>query len=137
MRRHCTVDLTGQFNEACLKIVLASFPSEVKGVDRNAMSAETWARIKGCEAERFRRSSFHHFPGIDLHTLKEQFQLVDHSNIHAAIDVLQQLCSFCHTGRRYGDDALDNLAVKGRGYLQALCSEATYELRNCACGKIL
>ena len=64
------VNLTGQFNEACLKVVLTCLPSEVERIDRNAMSAETWARIKRSETKRLRRSCFHHLPRVDLHLLK-------------------------------------------------------------------
>src|SRR5690606_24553643 len=50
--RHGGVDLAGKLDEACDDVVLARLPGEIERIDRNAVAAETGARIERHIAER-------------------------------------------------------------------------------------
>src|SRR5712692_3283772 len=87
--RHVGVDFTGQFDKTGLKVVFLGLPGKVKGIDGNAVPAQSRSRIKGLKAKRFGGGSADDLPDIYAHAQAEHFELVDQRDFHAAIDVLQ------------------------------------------------
>ena len=55
------------------------------------MAAEARSRIKRHKAERLGFGGVDYFPDINAHGRVDEFQLVDHCNVHAAKDIFQQL----------------------------------------------
>ena len=84
----------GQFDEAGVHAVLARLPGQVERVDRDAMAAETGARIERHEAERLGLGRLDHLPDIDPHLVVKHFQFVDQSNVDRSIRVFQNLAGF-------------------------------------------
>src|SRR4029077_6293131 len=84
---HGGVDFTGKFDEARGEVVLAGFPGKIERVDRDAVTAEAWAWIKGHEAEGLGGGGVDHLPQIHAHAEAEEFKFVDESDVDAAEDV--------------------------------------------------
>ena len=74
-----------------LKSYSFAFQLRIEGVDRDAVPAEAGARIERVEAERLGGRRIDHLPDVHAHAQREQLQLVHQSDIHAAIDVFEQL----------------------------------------------
>ena len=66
---HGAVHLAGQFDEAGRHADLAGFPSQVVGVDRDAMAAKSGAGIKGLIAERLGFSGIDDLENVDAHAI--------------------------------------------------------------------
>ncbi len=87
-------------------------PRKIEGIDGDAVSAQAGAGIERLEAERLALGGFDHLPDVDAHAQAEQLELVDQRDVHAAVNVLQQLGHLRHGRRRDGDGAVEDGAVK-------------------------
>src|ERR1700722_5173857 len=92
---HRLIDLTGQFDEPRIEVVLLRLPAQIKRIDRNTWSTEAWPRIKGMKAKRLGRSRVDHLPYVHTHAQRKNLQFVHQCDIDAAIDVLEQLGHLC------------------------------------------
>ena len=92
--RHRRVDFAGQLDEARREIVFARFPRQIERIDRDAMAAESGARIERHEAEGLGGRGVDHFPDVHAHAQAEHFQFVDQRDVDAAEDIFQQLGHF-------------------------------------------
>ena len=89
--RHRGVDLSRQFDEAGIELILPRLPCQVKGIDGDAVAAQPRAGIEGLEAEGFGLGGFDNLPDVDVHPVEEHLEFVDHRDVDGAIDVLQEL----------------------------------------------
>src|SRR5262249_4181072 len=64
---HRRIYLAGQLNQSRGYLVFASFPGQIKWIDRNAMTSESGTRIKRHETERFCSRRLDDFPDINPH----------------------------------------------------------------------
>ncbi len=55
------------------------------------MSADAGARVEGLEAERLGGRRLDHLPDIDAHGFADLLELVDQRDVHAAVDIFEQL----------------------------------------------
>src|SRR5579864_959464 len=130
--RHVQVDFARQFNEASVEVVLLSFPGKIERVDRNAVTAESRSGIKRMETERLRRRRRDYLPDIDAHPHAQHLEFVYQGNIHAAVDVLEQLGHLGRSGRRYRHRAVEDSAVKLAAQLSGGRVQSAYHLGNLA-----
>ena len=94
------------------------------------MSAQPWPRIKGLEPEGLGFCRIDHFVNIDAHAQAQLLQLVDESNVDAAINILKELAHL--RDRRAADRhyAAEDRAVHGCGQLRADRTATTHHFRN-------
>src|SRR5207302_8800384 len=85
---HGAVDFSGKLNEAGAKVPFLGFPGKVERIDRNTVSAKSRSGIERLEAEWFGRSGADDLPYVDAHAQAEHLELIDQSDIHAAINIL-------------------------------------------------
>ena len=137
MIRHVGVDFTGQFDKTSLKVVFLGLPGKVKGINGNAVSAQSGSRIKGLKAERFGGGSADDLPDIYAHAQAEHLELVHQRDIHAAIDVLQQLGHLCGGGRRNLDCAIEDCFVEECGQFTGILFQPTHDLGDITPGHAL
>src|SRR5262249_5747088 len=114
---HGGVDLSGKFDKTSLKIKLARSPREIERIDRDAMATQTRTGIKRMEAEWLGGCSVNDFPDIHAHPKTQQFQFVDHRNVHASIDVLEELGQLGNSGTGDYHYFSKDRAVEGSGEL--------------------
>ena len=127
---HLVVDFAGKFDEARGHAHLACFPSEVEGVDRDAVAAEAGAGVEGLEAEGFGGGGLNHFPDVDAHGGEDHFHFVDEGDVDGAVDVFQQLGSLRDFRRGNGNHFLHSVAVEGDRDFTAGGIDAADELRD-------
>jgi hypothetical protein len=84
-------DFTDQFDESRPRIESARQSVEVEGIDRDAMSAETWAGLEGLDAEGFGLGSLDYLPHIDCHSVMQDLQLSLQVNVHRPLQDLKDL----------------------------------------------
>ena len=91
---HGHVDLARQFDETRVEVELLCLPREIKGIDGNAVSAQTRPGIERMKAERLGRGRVDDLPDVEIHAQAQHFELVDQRNVDAAVDVLEQFGHF-------------------------------------------
>src|SRR5579872_1889775 len=128
--RHRGVDFAGELDETCGEIVFARFPGKIEGVDRDAVTAEAGAGIERHEAERLGGRGVDDFPDVHAHAQAEHFELVDHRDIDAAEDVLEQLGHFGGSRRADWDNFGDDRGVERYRRAPARGIGAANDLRN-------
>src|SRR5262249_35693925 len=105
---------------------------QVKRINWNAVSAQPWSRIERMESKGLCSCRSDNFPDIDTHADAKQFQLVYQGDVHATVDVLQQLghlrCS--RPGNRNG--AIEDGLVKPAGEVGGCGVKTADNLRNIA-----
>src|SRR4051812_42606703 len=87
--RHLAVDIPRQFDKTRFDTRLFRLPGEIKGIDWNAIPAESGSGIKRHEAKRFGRGSIDHLPYVDAHAVAHQRQFVHQTDIDHAERVLE------------------------------------------------
>jgi len=92
---HAGVDGGGEVDEPCGVVKRPKFPGEVLGVYRDAMAAESWARIEGDEAEGFCFCGFDDFPNIETEVVAHDGEFVYQPDVDGAVSVFEE---FCHLG---------------------------------------
>ena len=97
---------------------------------RSCAAAEAGAGREGHEAEGLGARRLDDFPDVDVHAVAEHLHLVDHGDVHAAEDVLEQLGELGHAGARHGHRVLEGARVEGLGDLEAGGRVAADDLRN-------
>ncbi|EAU66011.1 hypothetical protein STIAU_4801 [Stigmatella aurantiaca DW4/3-1] len=127
---HLRVHLARKLDELGVELVLARLPRQVERIDRDAVPTEAGARVEGHEAERLGAGRLDDLPHIDVHPVAEHLHLVDHGDVHAPEDVLQQLGELRHARGGHRNDFLERAGVEGLGHLEARGREATDDLRN-------
>src|SRR5262249_44075115 len=128
VQRHGGVDLAGQLDEAGVQAVFAGGPGQVKWVNRDAVAAQPWPRVKGLEAERLGLGRPNHLPHVDPPPPEHQLQLVHQGDVHRPVRVLQYLARLGDPGARDRHDALDGGLVEGDGQVAADGVAAAYHL---------
>src|ERR1700733_4380153 len=114
---HGFIHFTRELNKPSAKVEFLRLPAEIKWIDRDAMAAESRTWIKGLEAEGFGRSRCDHFPNVYAHAEAKQFQFVHQRDVHAAINIFQQLGHFRRCRARYADHAVKCNVVESAGSL--------------------
>jgi hypothetical protein len=128
--RHPRVDLLGQADEARIKPVLPRLPRKVMGVERNAMSADSWARIEGHEAEGLGGGGADDFPGVYAEGVAEAGHFVCHPDVDGAEGVLQELGGLGDARRTHREDIFNDPRVEVRGSLGRGVRRASDDLRD-------
>src|SRR5579871_1414934 len=101
MRRHGFIYFSCQFDESGVEVVLLGLPTEIEGIDWNAVTAKAGARIERMKAEGFCGCGVDYFPDIDSHSQGKQLELIHQRDVDAAINILEQFRHLCHTRRRH------------------------------------
>ena len=101
---HRDVDFASQFDETRAEIPFLGLPRQVKGIDRDAVSAQAGSGIEGLETERLGGCCVYHFPDIQAHAQAQQLQFIYQGDIHASVNILQQLGHLrcCRRGDAHG-----------------------------------
>ena len=128
--RHGLVDLTRQFDEAGMQSVFASLPSQVEGIDRDTVPAQSRPWVVRSETERLGRRSINHFKDVDTHAISNDLHFVDQTDIDRAMNVLQQLGHLGGLGGTDRHDPVDGLFIQGNADFQTLRSVTTDHFRN-------
>src|SRR5690606_4367757 len=133
---HRTVYLTGQFDKACVQAILSRFPSQVEGVNRDAMTTQAGARIVSGEAKWLGGSSIYYFKDVDAHAVRNDFHFVDQANVDGTVNVLQQLGHFRCLGRADRHHLVDGLLIKRDADIQASRCMTADHFRNGTVSKL-
>src|SRR3972149_9582089 len=80
--RQTAVDVAGQLDEPRIEAALLALPRQVERVDRDAVPAQSGARIEGHEPERLGPGRVHDLPDVDVHPVAHQRELVDEADVH-------------------------------------------------------
>src|SRR5262245_54786519 len=128
--RHVGIDLACQLDESRLLAVLSGQPRQLERIDRDAVSAETRARVERLEAEGFGLRRLNDFPHVDSDLVVEDLELVDEGDVHRAIGVLEDLAGLGDLHARRTDDIHNGMAVQRTGSLAALLVESANHLWN-------
>src|SRR5206468_11679567 len=102
--RHGCVDLAGQLDKARVLSVLAGFPSEVKRIDRDAMSTQARPWIKRHEPEWLGFRRVDDLPHIDAHGVVHHFEFVHERDVYRAKNIFQKLRRLGGAARRDGHE---------------------------------
>ena len=86
--------------------------------------------IEGLEPEGLGGGRVDDFLDVDAHAQREQLELVDQSDVHAAVDVFEQLGHFGSRGRRNRDHTVEDGAVKCARQLRCLRVESADDFRD-------
>src|SRR5690606_25253699 len=103
-------------------------PCEIEGIDGNAVTAESGARIEGHETEGLRSRGLDDLPDVDAHGAIDDLQFVDEGDVDAAEDVLEQLRRLGGAARGDRDDCLDGATVEGLRLFKTGGSESAHDL---------
>ncbi|MCY1371440.1 hypothetical protein D9M69_585820 [compost metagenome] len=76
------------------------------------MAAQAGAWIIRSETEWFGSSSIDHLEDIDAHTVRDDFHLVDQTDIHRPMNIFQQLGHFRRLGGTDRHDLIDGMLVE-------------------------
>src|SRR5665647_2053458 len=90
-RRHLTVDLAREIDEARLVVERAHLPREIMRIEWNTVSANSGARRELHEAERLRRRGIDDFPDVDTELVADDLHLVHEPDVDRPERVLEQL----------------------------------------------
>src|SRR5258705_260407 len=86
---HVHVDLTGEGDEASVKIVLLGLPRQIKRINRDAVTAKARPGIEGLESEWLGRGGSDDFPNVETHAQTQGLELVHQGDVDAAIGAFQ------------------------------------------------
>src|SRR5512146_1829293 len=81
------------------------------------------------ESERLRLGRLDDLPDVDIHAVAEQLEFIYQCNVHAAVNVLQQLGHFGRRGRGNRYCAPENGSVKRGGKPRRSFADAANNLR--------
>src|SRR6185503_12951748 len=110
--------------------VLPRLPREIVRIERNTVTANPRAWIKGHEAERLRRRRATHFPRIDVERVTESRHLVRHADVDRSKRVFEKLRRFGHTRRADRMYVIDDLRIEMRRNGGRVIRHATDDLGN-------
>src|SRR6185503_14453776 len=82
--RHGGIDFASEFNETSVLTILTRLPSQVKRINRNAVTAQTRAGIKWHETKRLGLCSIYDFPNVNTHGRVNDLEFVDERDVHTA-----------------------------------------------------
>ena len=116
--------------------MLTRDPTEIEGVNWNAVSAQSWARIESLKTKRFCLCSIDHFPDIDSNFLEQDFQFIDHRDVDTAICVFENFACFGDFAGANRNGSSNGSGVKFVGQLQAFFTVSANHFGNGACGKL-
>ena len=102
VQRHACIDLASQLDELGRHFVFAGNPTQIKRVNRDAVTAEARPGIERLVTERLCLGSVNHFPDVDPDFLKQDFELIDHRDVDASVGVFQDLAGFSNFATRNG-----------------------------------
>ena len=88
------VDFPREFNKAGVFLKLTRFPSQIKRINRDAMTAKARAWGEFHEPEGFGIGRIEHLVYIDAHFGIDHLKLVHQGNIHRAEHILGNLDRF-------------------------------------------
>jgi len=131
------VDLARQLDEFGGLLVLAGLPGQVERVDGYAVPAQPGPRVERLEAERFRAGGRDHLPDVYAHRVEDHLQLVDQGDVHATVDVLDDLGRLGDLARRDRDRLFDHGRIEGMRHGQTLRAHSPDKLRSGACRVVL
>src|SRR5256714_2993781 len=87
------------------------------------------------KSERLCGSGLDDFPNVDTHSQTKQLELIDQSDIHAAINIFKQLRHLRSSGRRDWDGAVEDGAIKSSRDFGCLRVQATNNFGDIAAGE--
>src|SRR5262252_1999165 len=122
--RHLPVDVARQFDKTRLDSGLLRLPRQIKGIDRNTMSAEPRPWIKRHEAEWLRRRRVDHFPHINTHAVAHQRDFVHQADVDHAECVLQELNHLGYLCRTHWYNGLEALRIEQPAHFGACRRDA-------------
>ena len=99
-------------------------------IERDAMAANSGARIKRHEAERLGRRRTDYFPGVDAESITELGHLVRHADVYCSKRVFPKLRRLGNASRRNLMNLIDDLVVKERRNLGRIMATAADNLRD-------
>ena len=98
--------------------LFAGKPREIKGIDRDAVSAQSGTGIKRLEAERLGLGRVDHLPDVDSHAVVEHLQLVDQRDVHGPVGVLEDFARLGDFEAGNRNHLHDRLAIEQLGQFQ-------------------
>jgi hypothetical protein len=122
------VDHAGNLYQPGLKPVYPGLPREIIWIDRNAMAAQAWSRVKRHKAKRLCFSSLDDFPDVNVKLATHPGHFVSQRNIYAAKSVLQKLGQLGGPTRGHHHHLVHQLFVEQHTDPGGLGAEATYHL---------
>src|SRR5437588_12860132 len=99
------------------------------GIDRDAVTSNTWPWVKRHEPKGLRCCSSNNFPYINTQEVGDNGQFIDHTDIDSAEHILQKLDKFCCTSRADRNDSINHRFVQCRSQLQASRYDASDNFR--------
>ena len=94
------------------------------------MAAQTRPRIKGHVAERFGLRRVDHFPNINAHLVEDDFEFVDHRDVHRAKNVLDEFGRFRRARGADLNHRQSGRHIKRAGLFSAFRRESAHHFRN-------
>ena len=92
--------------------MLTRFPGKIIRIDRNAVATQARTRIERHETERLGGGGIDHFPDIDIHAGRKEFQFVDQRDVDATKNIFKKLGHFRGASRTDRNHFGDHLRVK-------------------------
>ena len=126
---HAVVDHHGGLNHRGMETVLTGFPTEVVGVEWDAVTAQTGTGIEGGEAEGLGLGGFDDLPEVDVHAVAQDGELIDEADVDVAVGVLENLGHLGHGGGGGAEHAvLQEGLVHGADYVAGVGTETAHHL---------
>ena len=94
------------------------------------MAADTGPGIERLKAERLGGCRLDYVPDVDAHPHAQQFQLIHQRDVHAPVDVFEQLGHFRHGGSRNRHGAAKNRSIKLSTQLRSRWIETAHNFRD-------
>ena len=127
--RHVLVDVVGELDEAeGLAGASSHAPRQVRGVDRQAVTAHARSRLETHEPVRLGGGRLDHLPDVDPHTIGQHRKLVHQCDVDRAEDVLQELRQLGRLGAGHAHDLLAHHLVQRLGTIGADLGQAAEHL---------
>ena len=117
--RHQPVDVPRQLDEARLHTGLLGLPTQVEGIDGDAVPSQTRAGVERHEAEWLGGRGVDHLPDIDFDAVTHQRNLVHQSDVDHAERVFQQFDHLGHLRGTHRHHVLERLLVEDSPDLRA------------------
>ena len=84
-----------------MEAVLARLPSQIIGIKRDAVPAQSWARIEGSESVGLGLGSIDDFPDVYAHSIAKHCHLVHEADVYISICIFENLLHLGYSRTRY------------------------------------
>src|SRR6185437_4409453 len=127
---HAGVDFARELDKARVKIELPRLPGKIERIDGDAVAAKARPGIKRMESERLAFGGLNDLEDVEAHPDAELLELIDQRNVHAAVDILKQLCHLRHGRRGDRHSPGEDRTVQSRGDLRGSRTDTADHLGN-------